>query len=871
MYCSCCRSLLLEGEDGEQVKTVAELLAQFRKDKMQQNNVNRDNTQILRTGLISPPLKKMSKQAEKKLFVSNICDNINTHGLLSNPRSTKTEINALSTKEDTSVAAIELQNNTASFISQLNRKQESPGMDSDCIVNGTTIRPFSTNTVRTIVPNNSERDDVAQQHEKLNHAVTFSGSLSCLEPRVKSEVSENFEYSSHKSHQNDSAQKPDNTLFRNQLSATLLNGNSPSKCMNNSGERNSVREKLSKLRSAQLIAGNSAPSPPAATGPQSDAALANSRGNLSFLNLISQHNEKVNGYQIKIEQIDNDSITDINLSTCAAAKLTLPMNGSTTFNADSTDFIVDGLSSRSLAIINGISNNNRRISGTSVELTRDRSQQVDPDQPASNTTGGSRHSSDDVFKLYQCKYCNKKFDRAFSCNRHERIHTGYKPCFCSQCGKGFSEPRNLRHHMIRFHSDGTLKHLIRRDRRRKHDEDASATATASNIISDMNAAINISANTMSNMNNTISDMTLNIAKGAISSISVPTSAQSVVSLLSAQQQQKGLSASDNNSAAAAAAAVATFNNVFRLAQQQTHLNNININNNVASLLFASNKSNGINVTHKTLQDVLGDLNIISNATISNTITNSPLSFMPGAANVIDLVARHENNQTQNSNSFNQDPVGLNIITTLANPNITALTSQHLTSANIINSSSLNAINNSNIGIKSNNSSPNLTVTVNTSPVVTSGLVTVNTSPVVAATVRSTTSHPINTSNNTISNASNDNCATNSNASNGSITCSNIIDSITLGNIGTRSVLESSTVASGACKNIDSDSINSNGIHKKNESDNSESINLNIKTHGMSEQALVVDQVKSVIRNSHCNNSTTAPTSACNSNIGECSY
>ncbi|XP_076063235.1 uncharacterized protein LOC143038122 isoform X2 [Oratosquilla oratoria] len=87
------------------------------------------------------------------------------------------------------------------------------------------------------------------------------------------------------------------------------------------------------------------------------------------------------------------------------------------------------------------------------------------------------NTSDDIFKMYSCRFCGKKFDRAFSCNRHERVHTGYKPCFCRVCGRGFSEPRNLRHHVIRFHSDGTLRHLIKRDRRKKgsHREDDSPT------------------------------------------------------------------------------------------------------------------------------------------------------------------------------------------------------------------------------------------------------------------------------------------------------------------------------------------------------------------------------------------------------------
>lgn len=81
-------------------------------------------------------------------------------------------------------------------------------------------------------------------------------------------------------------------------------------------------------------------------------------------------------------------------------------------------------------------------------------------------------SGEDLFKMYTCRFCGKKFDRAFSCNRHERVHTGFKPCFCRICGRGFSEPRNLRHHVIRFHSDGSLRHLIKRDRRKRGDADS---------------------------------------------------------------------------------------------------------------------------------------------------------------------------------------------------------------------------------------------------------------------------------------------------------------------------------------------------------------------------------------------------------------
>ena len=55
--------------------------------------------------------------------------------------------------------------------------------------------------------------------------------------------------------------------------------------------------------------------------------------------------------------------------------------------------------------------------------------------------------------MYSCRYCSRSFYRLFSLQRHERVHTGFKPCFCRLCGKGFSEPRNLRQHLSRFHPD----------------------------------------------------------------------------------------------------------------------------------------------------------------------------------------------------------------------------------------------------------------------------------------------------------------------------------------------------------------------------------------------------------------------------------
>lgn len=55
---------------------------------------------------------------------------------------------------------------------------------------------------------------------------------------------------------------------------------------------------------------------------------------------------------------------------------------------------------------------------------------------------------------YVCRYCNKIFFRLFSLQKHEQVHMGLKACFCKECGKGFSDPRNLRHHVMRYHGVG---------------------------------------------------------------------------------------------------------------------------------------------------------------------------------------------------------------------------------------------------------------------------------------------------------------------------------------------------------------------------------------------------------------------------------
>ncbi|XP_074652108.1 uncharacterized protein LOC141906705 [Tubulanus polymorphus] len=101
--------------------------------------------------------------------------------------------------------------------------------------------------------------------------------------------------------------------------------------------------------------------------------------------------------------------------------------------------------------------------------------------------------------LFRCRFCCKPFFRLFCLQRHERVHTGIKTCFCKECGKGFSEKRNLRHHILRFHSGLNKQELYRilsSGRRKSRVTSSRHTAvTLQGLLNTQDAAIDLSKET----------------------------------------------------------------------------------------------------------------------------------------------------------------------------------------------------------------------------------------------------------------------------------------------------------------------------------------------------------------------------------------
>lgn len=93
------------------------------------------------------------------------------------------------------------------------------------------------------------------------------------------------------------------------------------------------------------------------------------------------------------------------------SNITISGHNNNHMNSNSNNLHHSPLNLKSINAIKDINNNHPLIAEVAKVTTVGEIEEIAPGQ-------------------FKCRYCDKTFDRIFSVHRHERVHTGFKPCVC---------------------------------------------------------------------------------------------------------------------------------------------------------------------------------------------------------------------------------------------------------------------------------------------------------------------------------------------------------------------------------------------------------------------------------------------------------